>query len=140
MLEFHAPLSEGHRGIQATMNAKKMYLHWPSMKHAIEDHVSQCMMCQKLKYDRGNKLQGCYNLCWCLRIHGKVFQWTLLKSIQGNSGIWIIVACLRKQTYSLPVRKTSKAQYLIVWKMSNDAYKHDTSITFDELKEVITHA
>ena len=108
MLESHAPLNEGHRGIQATMNAKKMYLHWPSMKHAIEGHVSQCMMCQKLKYDRG-KLRGCYNLCWCLRIHGKVFQWTLLKSIQGNNGIWIIVACLRKQTYSLPVRKTSKA-------------------------------
>ena len=93
MLEFHAPLNEGHRGIQATMDAKKMYLHWPSMKHAIEDHVPQCMMCQKLKYDRG-KLQGCYNLCWCLRIHCKVFQWTLLKSIQGNNGIWIIVACL----------------------------------------------
>ena len=62
MLESHAPLNEGHRGIQATMNANVMYFHWPSMKHNIEDYVSQCMMCQKIKYDRG-KLQGCYNLC-----------------------------------------------------------------------------
>ena len=62
MLESHAPLNKGNKGIQATTNANVMYFHWPSMKHNIEDYVSQCMMCQKLKYDRG-KLQGCYNLC-----------------------------------------------------------------------------
>ena len=76
MLESPAPLDEGHRSIQATTNAIEMYFHWPSMKHNIEDYVSQCMMCQKIKYDRG-KLQGCHNLCWYLMIHGEVFQWTL---------------------------------------------------------------
>ena len=76
MLESHASPYVGHRGIQATMNANETYFRWPSMKHNIEDYVSQCMMCQKIKYDRG-KLQGCHNLCRCLMIHGKVFQWTL---------------------------------------------------------------
>ena len=62
MLESQAPLNKGHRSIQDTTNANEMYSHWPSMKHNIEDYVSQCMMCQKIKYD-GGKLQGYYNLC-----------------------------------------------------------------------------
>ena len=55
MQESHAPPYAGHRGIQATTNAIEMYFYWPSMKKDIQAYVSQCLTCQKVKYDRGKQ-------------------------------------------------------------------------------------
>ena len=56
MLESHAPPYAGHRGIQATTNAIETYFYCPSMKKDIQAYVSQCLTCQKVKYDRGKQL------------------------------------------------------------------------------------
>ena len=50
--ESHAPPYVGHRGIQATIQAIETYFFWPSMRHDIHDYVEQCIVCQKVKYDR----------------------------------------------------------------------------------------
>ncbi|MCO5607026.1 hypothetical protein L7F22_061217 [Adiantum nelumboides] len=54
--ESHAPPYAGHRGIQATMNAIETYFFWLTMKEDIQEYVSQCIICQKVKYDRGKQL------------------------------------------------------------------------------------
>ena len=55
MNESHAPPYTGHRGIQATTSAIETYFYWPSMKKDIHAYVSQCLTCQKVKYDRGKQ-------------------------------------------------------------------------------------
>lgn len=55
MLESHAPPYVGHCGIQETTNAIEMYFYWQSMKKDIQAYVSQCLTCQKVKYDRGKQ-------------------------------------------------------------------------------------
>ncbi|MCO5548234.1 hypothetical protein L7F22_001691 [Adiantum nelumboides] len=55
MYESHAPPYAGHRRIQATMNAIETYFFWPKMKKDIQEYVSQCIICQKVKYDRGKQ-------------------------------------------------------------------------------------
>ena len=52
MYESHAPPYAGHRGIQATTQAIETYFYWPSMRHDIQDYVEQCIVCQKVKFDR----------------------------------------------------------------------------------------
>ena len=57
MMESHAPPYAGHCGIAATTQVKETYFFWPSLKTDVHDFVLQCMVCQKVKYDRG-KSQG----------------------------------------------------------------------------------
>ena len=60
MYESHAPPYAGcpyagHRGIQATLKGAAMYFYWPTIKKDITAYVSSCMVCQKVKYDRGKQ-------------------------------------------------------------------------------------
>ena len=56
MYESHAPPYVGHRGIQATLKKAELYFYWPTMKKDIIAYVSSCMVCQKVKYDKGKQL------------------------------------------------------------------------------------
>ena len=53
MHESHVPPHAGHRGIQDTMQAMETYFYWPNMRKDIHTYVEKCMVCQKIKYDRG---------------------------------------------------------------------------------------
>ena len=53
MYESHVPPYAGHRGIQAMTQAIETYFYWSSMQKDIHDYVEKCMVCQKVKYDRG---------------------------------------------------------------------------------------
>ena len=33
-------------------SAMEIYFYWPRMSHDIHKYISQCMVCQKMKYDR----------------------------------------------------------------------------------------
>ena len=115
MYESHSPPYAGHRGILATTQAIETYFYWPGMRQDIEDYVTQCIVCQKVKYDRG-KAPG---LLQPLPIPDAPWQsismdfiFGLPKSIQGNTGIWIIVDRFSKQAHFLPVKKTIKAKHM----------------------------
>ena len=115
MLESHAPSYAGHRGIQAMTNAIEAYFYWPSMKHDIKEYVSQCLMCQKVKYDRGKQA----GLLQPLPIPeapwesiSMDFIFGLPKSIHGNTGIWTIVDRFSKQAHFIPVKKTIKPHHM----------------------------
>ncbi|MCO5581212.1 hypothetical protein L7F22_035090 [Adiantum nelumboides] len=113
MYESHAPPYAGHRGIQATMNAIETYFFWPTMKKDIQEYVSQCIICQKVKYDRG-KQPG-------LPLPNPDSPWEsiamdfifgLPKSIHGNTRIWTIVDRFSKQAHFIPIKKTIKAPHM----------------------------
>ncbi|MCO5559106.1 hypothetical protein L7F22_012698 [Adiantum nelumboides] len=115
MYESHAPPYAGHRGIQATMNAIETYFFWPTMKKDIQGYVSQCIICQKVKYDRG-KQPG---LLQPLPIPDSLWEsiamdfiFGLPKSIHGNTRIWKIVDRFSKQAHLIPVKKTIKAPHM----------------------------
>ena len=57
MYESHAPPYAGHRRIQAMLKGAEMYFYWPTMKKEITAYVSSCMVCQKVKYNRGKQLR-----------------------------------------------------------------------------------
>ena len=50
MFESHSPPYAGHRGIQATTQAIETYFYQSSMKKDIQDYVTECIVCQKVKY------------------------------------------------------------------------------------------
>ena len=113
MSESHEPPYAGHRGIQPTTQAIELYFYWPHMRQDIEDYVSKCIVCQKVKYERG-KASG---LLQPLPIPDSPWQsismdfvFGLPKSTQGNNGIWTIIDRFSKQAHFLPVKKTIKAK------------------------------
>ena len=61
MSESHEPPYAGHQGIQPTTQAIELYFYWPHMRQDVEDYVSKCIICQKVKYERV-KAPG-YNHC-----------------------------------------------------------------------------
>ena len=94
MHESHVPPYARHRGIQATTQAIEIYFYWPNMRKDIHAYVEQCIVCQKIKYDRGKApslLQPLPipNTPW--EIISMDFIFELPKSIQGNTRIWTIV-------------------------------------------------
>ena len=104
MYESHSLPYAGHRGILATTQAIETYFYWPRMRQDIEDYVTQCIVCQKVKYDRG-KAPGLLqplpipNAPW--QSISMDFIFGLPKSIQGNTGIWTIVDRFSKQAHFL---------------------------------------
>ena len=115
MHESHVPPYAGHRGIQATTQAIETYFYWPNMRKDIHTYVEQCMICQKVKYDRG-KAPGLLqplpipNVPW--ESISMDFIFGLPKSMQGNTGIWTIVDRFSKQAHFIPVKKTIKAHHM----------------------------
>ena len=77
MHESHVPPYAGHRGIQATTQAIETYFYWPNMRKDIHTYVEQCLICQKVKYDRGKAPGLLQHLFLFQMFHGRVFQWTL---------------------------------------------------------------
>ena len=53
MYESIVPPYVGHCGIQAPTQEIETYFYWPSMRKDIHTYVEQCIVCQKVKYDRG---------------------------------------------------------------------------------------
>ncbi|MCO5612135.1 hypothetical protein L7F22_066397 [Adiantum nelumboides] len=113
MSESHEPPYAGHRGIQPTTKAILLYFYWPHMRQDIEDYVSKCIVCQKVKYERG-KSSGLLqplpipDVPW--QSISMDFVFGLPRSIQGNNGIWTIVDRFSKQAHFSPVKKTIKAK------------------------------
>ena len=94
MYESHVLAYAGHRGIQATTQAIETYLYWPSMRKDIHTYVEQCMVCQKVKHDRGkvpSLLQPLPILNAPWESISMDFIFGLPKSMQGNTRIWTIV-------------------------------------------------
>ena len=52
MEETHAPPYAGHRGIMSTSIALERYFYWLSLQVDIDKYVRECLVCQKVKYDR----------------------------------------------------------------------------------------
>ena len=49
MQESHESLYAGHQGAQSTIIAMEIYFYWPQVLHDIQEYISQCMVCQKMK-------------------------------------------------------------------------------------------
>ena len=54
------------------------------MRQDIQDYVTKCIVCQKVKYDRG-KAPGLLQPLPILDAHGKVFQWIYLRITQVHT-------------------------------------------------------
>ena len=82
------------------------------MRKDIHDYVEKCMVCQKVKYDRG-KAPGLLqplpipNAPW--ESIFMYFIFVLPNSRQGNMGIWTILDRFSKQAHFIPVKKTINA-------------------------------
>ncbi|MCO5560538.1 hypothetical protein L7F22_014153 [Adiantum nelumboides] len=104
----HSPTYAGHRGIDSTIKALEMYFFWPSLRKDTESFVRSCLICQRVKYDRGKA----YRLLQPLPIPTTPWEsivmdfiYGLSKTNSGNEGIWTIVDWFSKQAHFIPVRK-----------------------------------
>ena len=97
------------RGIQPTMQAIEIYFYWPHMQQKdIKDYVSKCIVCQKVKYERGKApglLQPLPILDLPWQSISMDFVFGLPKSTQGNNGIWTIVDCFSNKHTSCLLRR-----------------------------------
>ena len=106
------------------------------MRKDIHTYIEQCMVCQKIKYNRGKALGLLQplpipNAPWESISRDFIFE--LPKSMQGNIGIWTIVDHFSKQAHSIPVKKTIKAHHMVKLFISQ-IFKHHglhTSIVLD---------
>ena len=111
----HNPPYVGHRGAQATIQAMEIYFYWPRMSHDIQEYISQCMVCQKIKYDR-TKPYGLLqplpipNVPWEIIAMDLIFG--LPRSQQSNNGIWRIVDRFSKKAHFIHVKKTIKPHHM----------------------------
>ncbi|MCO5588654.1 hypothetical protein L7F22_042611 [Adiantum nelumboides] len=115
MTECHSPPYAGHRGIDLTIKALEMYFFWPSLRKDTGSFVCSCVICQRVKYDRGKA----YGLLQPLPIPtgpweciAMDFIFGLPKTSSGNEGIWTIVDRFSKQAHFIPVRKQITAEQM----------------------------
>ncbi|MCO5548519.1 hypothetical protein L7F22_001979 [Adiantum nelumboides] len=108
MTESHSPPYAGHRGIDSTIKALEMYFFWPSLQKYTESFVCSCLVCQRVKYDRGKA----YGLLQPLPIPTAPWEsivmdfiFGLPKTFSGNEGIWTVVDRFSKQAHFILVRK-----------------------------------
>ncbi|MCO5596960.1 hypothetical protein L7F22_051031 [Adiantum nelumboides] len=111
----HSPPYVGHRGVDSTIKALEMYFFWPSLRKDTESFVRSCLVCQRVKYDRGKA----YGLLQPLPIPtapwesiAMDFIFGLPRTSSGNEGIWTIVDWFSKQTHFIPVRKQITAEQM----------------------------
>ena len=113
--ECHAPPYAGHRGIAATTEAIERYFFWPAIRKDILQYVTECLTCQKVKYDR-HKAPGLLmplpipQAPWESIAMDFIFE--LPTTRNGNDGIWTIIDRFNKQAHFLPVKKTIKADHM----------------------------
>ena len=115
MSESHAPPYAGHRGIMSTTSALEGYFYWPSLRADIEKYVRECLVCQKVKFDRHKTL----GLLHPLPIPDAPWESIAMDFITGlprtqfgNDAIWTIIDRFSKQAHFLPVRKTIKPDHM----------------------------
>ena len=111
MTESHSPPYAGHRGIDASVKAVETFFYWPTLRRDVETFVRQCLVCQKVKFDR----QKAPGLLQPLPIPDKPwesiamdFVFDLPRTQTGNDGIWTIICRFSKQAHFIPVRKKIK--------------------------------
>ena len=115
MEECHVPPFMGHRGILTTTQAMENHFFWPSMRKDIEKYVSECLNCQKVKFDR-HKPAGLLqplpipNIPWESIANDFIFG--LPKSVNGHDGIWTIIDRFRKQVHFIPVKNNINAKQM----------------------------
>ena len=104
----------GHRGIVATTNALEHYF-WPTLRADIEKYFRECIVCQKVKYDR-HKVYGKLQPLpmphppWESIAMDSIID--LPRSQYRNDAIWTIVDRFSKQAHFLPVKKTIKPNHM----------------------------
>jgi hypothetical protein len=47
---FHSSALDGHSGTKATYNRLKSQFIWRGMKHSVQEHIKQCIVCQQAKF------------------------------------------------------------------------------------------
>ena len=116
MYEFHGPpYAMGHRGIQATLKGEELNFYWPTTKKDITTYVSTCVVCQKVKSDKGKQPRLMQplpipNAPW--EITSMDFIFGLLISIQGSKIIWTIADWFNKLAHFIPIKKTIKTHHI----------------------------
>ena len=90
MKESHEPPYAGHRSAQPTIQAMEIYFFWSTMRQDVNEYISQCMVCQKVNYDRHKsfgllQLLPIPNVPW--ESIAMDFIFGLPKSVHGNNGI-----------------------------------------------------
>ncbi|MCO5583898.1 hypothetical protein L7F22_037815 [Adiantum nelumboides] len=115
MTESHSPPHAGHSGIDSTIKALEMYFFWPSLRKDTESFVRNCLVCQRVKYDRGKA----YGLLQPLLIPTAPWESIAMdfifghpKTSSGNEGIWTIVDRFSIQAHFIPVRKQITAEQM----------------------------
>ena len=111
MTESHSPPYSGHRGIDPTVKAVETFFYWPTLRRDVDAFVRQCLICQKVKFDR----QKAPGLLQPLPIPDKPWEsiamdfiFDLPRTQTGNDGIWTIICRFSKQAHFIPVRKKIK--------------------------------
>nr|GEV32776.1 hypothetical protein [Tanacetum cinerariifolium] len=93
---------------------KRLYW-WPNMKAKIATYVSKCLTCLKVKAE--------YQKSSSLLVKPEIPQWTwekitmdfitkLPNTLSGYDMIWVIVDCLTKSKYFLPMKETNLMERL----------------------------
>ena len=115
MDEAHASSYAGHREIIPTTQALERYFFWPTLRTDIEKYVRECLVCQKVKYDR-HKVYGMLkplpvpDMPW--ESIAMDFITELPRTRAGNDAIWTIIDRFSKQAHFIPVKKTIKADHM----------------------------
>ena len=52
MTKSHSPPYAEYQGIDATVEAVETFFYWPTLRRDVEAFVRQCLICQKVKFDR----------------------------------------------------------------------------------------
>ncbi|MCO5555239.1 hypothetical protein L7F22_008783 [Adiantum nelumboides] len=125
MEESHVPPYARHRGIDATVKAIETFIYWPALRRDVDAFVRECIICQKVKFDR----QKAPGLLQPLPIPDKPWESIAMdfifdlprtqtgnddlpKTQNGNDAIWTIVDRSSKQAHFIPVKKTTKADHM----------------------------
>ncbi|MCO5588027.1 hypothetical protein L7F22_041981 [Adiantum nelumboides] len=122
MEESHVPPYAGHCGIDATVKAVETFFYWPALRRDVDVFVRECIICQKVKFDR----QKAPGLLQPLPIPDKPWEsiamdfiFDLPRTQTGNDGIWTIICRFSKQAHFIPVRKKIKPDQMACLFMSN---------------------
>ena len=131
--EFHYA---GHRSAQPTIQAMELYFYWLTMRQDVNDYISKCLTCQRVKYNRHKTFGLLQPLLIPKRPWESItmdFVFGLPKSFQGNNGIWTIIDRFSKQAHFIPVKKTIKATHMANLFMAHIFKYHGfpKSIVFD---------
>ncbi|MCO5611318.1 hypothetical protein L7F22_065570 [Adiantum nelumboides] len=111
-----------HRGMDATVKAVETFFYWPALRRDVDAFVRECIICQKVKFDR----QKAPGLLQPLPIPDKPWEsiamdfiFDLPRTQTGNDGIWTIICRFSKQAHFIPVRKKIKPDQMARLFMSN---------------------